>query len=430
MRPATPGARPAVEARAGAGGRDPGLVPPSDARSDRDGDYDGRDARITRRAPDPVLVDDVRTRLARQGAPPTEADVTAAVRAAGSVLGSRALAELGAAVRAEVLGAGPLQPFLDDPAVTDVLVNAPDEVWVERAGRLERVAVDLGTTAQVRELAVRLAAAGGQRLDDARPTVDARLPDGTRLHAVLPPIAGACTLLSLRALRQRAFTLEELVAAGGVAPGLAPVLRALVAARVSFLVSGATGSGKTTLLSALLSLAPADERIVCIEESGELAPAHPHVVRLLARAANVDGAGDIGLAELVRQALRMRPDRIVLGECRGAEVREVLAALNTGHDGGCATVHANTAADVPARLEALAALAGMDRATLAAQAASALEAVLHLRRDHGRRYVAEIAVVRRDRSGALMVETALSVSPGGVPTQASGWEALARRLGA
>ncbi|MFI2753583.1 TadA family conjugal transfer-associated ATPase [Cellulomonas sp. P22] len=387
-------------------------------------------SRVPGRTADPSLVDGVRARLARRGTPPTDADVTAAVRAAGTVLGSRALAELGTAVRAEVLGAGPLQPLLDDPDVTDVLVNAPDDVWVERAGRLERAGVDLGTAAQVRELAVRLAAAGGQRLDDASPTVDARLPDGTRLHAVLPPVAGGCTLVSLRALRQRAFALEELVAAGAVAPGLAPVLRALVAARASFLVSGATGSGKTTLLSALLSLVPGDQRIVCIEESGELTPDHPHVVRLLARGANVDGAGAVGLAELVRQALRMRPDRIVLGECRGAEVRDVLMALNTGHDGGCATLHANTARDVPARLEALAALAGLDRAALAAQAASALEAVVHLRRDGGRRYVAEIAVVRRDGSGELVVETAVGVAPGGVPVRAAGWAALARRLGA
>ncbi|MDM8085603.1 TadA family conjugal transfer-associated ATPase [Cellulomonas cellasea] len=382
------------------------------------------------RGADPVLLDGVRARLARHGPQPTDADVTEAVRSAGAVLGSRALAELGAAVRAEVLGAGPLQPLLDDPHVTDVLVNAPDQVWVEREGRLERSAVDLGTPEQVRDLAVRLAAAGGQRLDDASPSVDARLPDGARLHAVLPPVAGGCTLISLRTLRRQAFTLDELVRAGSVAPGLVPVLRALVAERANFLVTGATGTGKTTLLSALLSLVAPDQRIVCIEESGELAPDHPHVVRLLARAANIDGAGAVGLADLVRQALRMRPDRIVLGECRGAEVRDVLTALNTGHEGGCATLHANTAADVPARLEALAALAGMGRESVAAQAASALDAVVHLRRDGPRRHIAEVAVVRRDHAGELVVETAVDVTPGGLPVRGAGWEALARRLGA
>ena len=382
------------------------------------------------RQADPALLDGVRTRLARHGPQPTDDEVTEAVRSAGGILGSRALAELGAAVRAEVLGAGPLQPLLDDQHVTDVLVNAPDQVWVERQGRLERSGLDLGTPAQVRELAVRLAAAGGQRLDDASPTVDARLPDGARLHAVLPPVGGGCTLISLRTLRRQAFTLDELVRAGSVAPGLAPVLRALVAARASFLITGATGTGKTTLLSALLSLVAPDQRIVCIEESGELAPDHPHVVRLLARAANIDGAGAVGLADLVRQALRMRPDRIVLGECRGAEVRDVLTALNTGHEGGCATLHANTAADVPARLEALAALAGMSRESVAAQASSALDAVVHLRRDGPRRQIAEVAVVRRAPTGELVVETAVAVAPGGLPVRGPGWEALAHRLGA
>jgi len=332
-------------------------------------------------------------------------------------------------VRAELLGAGPLQRLLEDPDVTDVLVNAPDDVWVERAGRLIRVAVDLGTPARVRELAVRLAAAGGQRLDDSSPTVDARLPDGTRLHAVLPPVSDGCALISLRVLRRRAFTLAELVASGGVAPALVPVLRALVLTRANLLVTGATGSGKTTLLSALLSIVPDDERIVCIEESGELTPHHPHVVRLLARRANVDGAGEVPLAELVRQALRMRPDRIVLGECRGAEVRDVLTALNTGHEGGCATLHANTAADVPARLEALASLAGMTREAVAAQAASAFDAVLHLRRDGPRRYLAEVAVVRRSPGGELVVEAAVAVAAGGLPVRRSGWSALAERIG-
>ena len=207
-----------------------------------------------------------------------------------------------------------------------------------------------------------------------------------------------------------------------------PVVRALVATRANLLVSGATGSGKTTLLAALLSLVPHDERLVVVEEAGELAPAHPHVVRLLARHANVDGAGRVDLTDLVRHALRMRPDRIVLGECRGAEVREVLAALNTGHDGGCATVHANTAADVPARLEALAALAGMSREAVAAQAASAFDAVLHLRRAD-RRYVAEVGVVRRGATGELEVACAIRVDPSGATAPGPAWPALADRLG-
>ncbi len=359
--------------------------------------------------------------------------VAAALRAANVVVGPDGLDQAVRDVRDELFGAGPLQRWLDDPEVTDVLVNTPGEVWVERSGRLSRTSTRFDSAADVRTLAVRLAAAGGQRLDDAAPAVDARLPDGTRLHAVLPPIGGACTLLSLRVVRPRPFTLDELMASGTVAPAAVPVLRSLVAARATVLVSGATGSGKTTLLATLLSLVPADERIVVIEESGELQPAHPHVVRLVTRRANVDGAGRVGLPELVRQALRMRPDRIVLGECRGAEVRDVLAALNTGHEGGFATVHANAAADVPARLEALGSLAGLTRDALAAQAASAVDAVLHLRRaGPGRRVrrLEEVGIVRRALDGALEVVTAVRWTAGGDPEHGPGWPALARRLGA
>lgn len=375
------------------------------------------------------LVDVVRRRLAEEGGAVTGERVSAALRESGRVLGSAALAELDGVVRAEIVGAGPLQPLLDDPAVTDVLVNGPCDVWVERDGRLVPVAVDLGDAGRVRDLAVRLAAAAGQRLDDARPAADARLPDGTRLHAVLPPVADGCTLLSLRAVRHRPFTLDELVRSGTVPAGVDQVLLGLVRGRANLLVSGATGTGKTTLLSTLLSLADPGERIVCVEEAGELAPRHPHVVRLLARRANVEGAGGVGLADLVRESLRMRPDRVVLGECRGAEVREVLSALNTGHDGGCTTVHANAATDVPARLEALGALAGLPRGALAAQAASALHAVVHLRRDRGRRRVAEIATTGRDpTTGTLTVRTALAVSAQGAVATGPGWEELSARL--
>lgn len=379
---------------------------------------------------DAALLADVRDRLVRSGGVPSPEHVTRVVRECGAVLGSRALADLVAVVRAELLGAGPLQGLLEEEEVTDVLVNGPCDIWVERAGRLERVDVDLGTPAQVRTLAVRLAAAGGQRLDDASPMVDARLPDGSRLHAVLPPVGGPCTLLSLRVHRRRAFTLAELIAVGGVTAALEPVLRALVAARANVLISGATGTGKTTLLATLLSLVPASERIVCIEEAGELEPDHPHVVRLLARRANVEGIGEVGLPDLVRHALRMRPDRIVLGECRGAEVREVLTALNTGHEGGWATVHANAAADVPARLEALAALAGLGRESVAAQASSALDAVLHLRRTGGRRRLAEVGVVLRREGGELAVVPALTVRGDGAGVECGpGWERLAARVG-
>ena len=356
---------------------------------------------------------------------------------ADDVLGAPARAALLTRVRAELVGAGPLQPYLDDARVTDVLVNGPHEVWVDRGDGLHRADVDLGTVEDVRALAVRLAAAGGQRLDDAAPVVDARLPDGTRLHAVLPPVAGGCAVISLRVLRQRAWTLTELVALGTVAPDMAATLRALVAVRANLLVAGATGTGKTTLLSSLLSLADPAERLVLVEEVAELAPAHPHVVRLTTRRPNVEGAGGVDLAELVRASLRMRPDRVVLGEARGAEVRDVLGALNTGHEGGSATLHANTPQDVPARLEALAALAGMPAETVAAQASSAFDAVLFLRRDGGQRRLVEIAAVERDERGRLLVQPALTWYPGaraageresGSVSHGPGWPVIAARL--
>lgn len=372
---------------------------------------------------DPALLAQARRRVVAGGS--GEAAVEEVVRDLGGVLGREDRAALAGAVRAEVQGAGPLQALVDEPGVSDVLVNGR-QVWVDRGHGLERADVDLGDDADVRRLAVRLAAAGGRRLDDASPVVDARLPDGTRVHAVLPPVSGSGVLLSLRVLRRRAFRLGELVRAGSVAPEIAEVLATLVGSRANVLVSGATGTGKTTMLSSLLSLVAPDERIVCIEDAGELAPDHPHVVRLVTRPPNVEGAGEMDLVALVRHALRMRPDRLVLGECRGAEVREVLSALNTGHTGGWATIHANSAEDVPARLEALAATAGMDREALAAQAASALDAVVHLRREGGRRHVGQVGVVTRDAAGRLAVVPALRQSRDGDVRREDGWPVLAR----
>ncbi|MFJ5775054.1 TadA family conjugal transfer-associated ATPase [Streptomyces sp. NPDC093094] len=357
--------------------------------------------------PAAVLLEGVRRRLAESGAEPTPARVAQALREQGRVLGDAEVLRTAEQLRSELIGSGPLEPLLTDPSVTDVLVSAPDRVWVDRGGGLELTGVAFSDAAAVRRLAQRLAAVAGRRLDDARPWVDARLPDGTRMHAVLPPVAVGCTCLALRVVRPRAFTLHELVAAGTVPPGGDRVLRALLRARLSFLISGGTGSGKTTLLSALLGLVGPDERIVLAEDSAELRPDHPHVVRLEARPANQEGAGRVTLEDLVRQALRMRPDRLVVGEVRGPEVVHLLAALNTGHDGG-GTVHANAAADVPARLEALGTAAGLDRAALHSQLAAAVSVVLHLVRDSaGRRRIAELHVLERDAAGLVRTVPAL-----------------------
>jgi pilus assembly protein CpaF len=351
---------------------------------------------------DLTLVDRVRCRLAMTGAAPTPAKVTAALRAEGRVLSDAVVLGVVSALRAELAGFGPLEPLVRDPAVTDVLVNAPAEVWVDRGGGLERAAVSFPDDVTVRRLAQRLVSAAGRRLDDACPYADAMLPDGTRLHAVLPPVAPGTTLLSLRVPRRQTFALTELESAGSVPAEGAAWLRAIVRSRLAFLVSGGTGTGKTTLLSTLLGLAEPGERLLLVEDSAELRPDHPHVVRLEARPANVESAGEITLRDLVRQALRMRPDRLVVGEVRGAEVVDLLAALNTGHEGGCGTVHANSAADVPARLEALAVAAGLSRAAVHAQVAAGLDAVVHVTRDgEGLRRVAEIHVLERRPDGLV-----------------------------
>jgi pilus assembly protein CpaF len=257
--------------------------------------------------------------------------------------------------------------------------------------------------------------------------VDARLPDGTRFHAVLPPIAGRGTCLSLRTFRPRAFTVAELVDAGTLAPGAAALLRAVVAARLAFLVTGGTGSGKTTLLAALLGLVPPVERIGLVEDAAELRPDHPHVVPLQARPANADGAGEVTLRDLVRQALRMRPDRIVVGECRGAEVVELLTALNTGHDGGAGTLHANSPADVPARLEALAATGGLGRDALHSQLAAALHCVVHVRRGPAGRVVDEVCVLRPGPDGRVAPVAAWRRDGGPAPGAGFLGELLRRR---
>jgi pilus assembly protein CpaF len=345
--------------------------------------------------PLPELAGRVRRRLAETGAEPTPARIVATVQAqpGARVLGHTTLTRLAGRLSEELSGAGVLAPLLADQTVTDVLVNA-GTVWVDRGRGLERSDVAVGGPDEVRRVAQRLVAAAGRRLDDGCPYADVRLPDGSRLHAVLPPVATGGPYLSLRTFRRQVFSLADLVQMGTVPPVAAGLLAAIVGARIAYLVTGGTGTGKTTLLNTLLSLVPGEERIVTVEDAAELCPAHPHVVGLAARTANVEGAGAVTLRDLVRQALRMRPDRLVVGECRGAEVVDLLGALNTGHEGGAATLHANAPADVPARLESLGLLGGMPRAALHAQLAAALQVVIQLRRFDGARAVDEICLLR------------------------------------
>ncbi|WP_152361174.1 TadA family conjugal transfer-associated ATPase [Microlunatus speluncae] len=364
-----------------------------------------------------VELEPIRSRLAGLGREHTPADVAAALRAEGTVVTDAILLRTLEVLRRDSVGAGILEPLLRLPGVTDVVVNGPAEVYVDVGGGLQRTELAFTDEAEVRRLAQRLAASVGRRLDDASPYVDARLPDGTRVHAVLGTLAAPGTCLSLRIPADRSFSLADCVASGSVSEAAADLLIRIVESRSAFLISGGTGSGKTTLLAALLGLVPATERIVIAEDSRELAPRHPHVVRLEGRPANAEGVGTVTLTDLVRQALRMRPDRLVVGEVRGAEVCDLLAALNTGHEGGCGTLHANAATQVPARLEALAALGGMDRSTLHAQLAAAVELVIHLVRDRtGPRRVAEIATLAQDpRTGLVVAEPALIFDRGGPP---------------
>lgn len=386
--------------------------------------------RATEQAADPTdtwsdLVDAVRRRLALSGAAPTPARVAEALRAEDHVMGDTTVLDVVRALSSELLGAGPLEPLLREPTVTDVLVNNPEEVWVDRGGGLRRAPVRFPDERAVRALAQRLAGVAGRRLDDAQPWVDARLPDGTRLHTVLAPVAVDCTCLSLRVVRPRAFTLPELVQAGSLPHSGARLLHDILRARLSFLISGGTGTGKTTLLASLLGLADPEHRLVLAEDSAELRPHHPHVLRLEGRPANQEGLGRVSLHDLVRQALRMRPDRLVVGEVRGAEVTDLLAALNTGHEGGCGTVHANAAADVPARLEALGASAGLDRSALHSQLASALDLVVHLvRGPDGVRRVAELHVLRRTESGLVGTVPAVLLDPRGGCRRQPGFDRL------
>lgn len=275
----------------------------------------------------------------------------------------------------------PLRVHLSDPRTTDVFVNGGRSLFVDRGDGVEPVSGWNLDEAAVRELAVVLIGAGGRHIDDATPCVDVRLEGGVRVHAVLPPVSVDGTHLSLRIPRISQVILADLQQRGMFSPATQARLLSLVHNRENLLVTGAAGAGKTTLLSALLAASAPHERILTIEDVAELTIAHPHHVRLEARQANLEGAGGIGLARLVREALRMRPDRLVVGECRGEEVRELLTALNTGHDGGAGTVHANSLADVPARLEALGALAGLGDQALARQVVSAIGYVLHVARD-------------------------------------------------
>jgi len=343
----------------------------------------------------------VRRQLALIGRPATAGDIAEALRTTGHLVSDAAVLAIHDAIQADSCGIGLLEPLLRLDGVTDILVNGPDQVYIDRGEGLEPAGLRFDDDDAVRQLGVRLAAQVGRRLDDGSPFVDARLPSGVRFHAVLAGIADPGTCLSLRIPVASHRGLDAWEASGSVDPQSAAILRRLIEKKVAFLISGGTGSGKTTLLGALLSLVPATERLVIVEDSRELAPEHAHTVRLESRPVNVEGAGLVTMTDLVRQALRMRPDRLVVGEVRGGELRDLLQALNTGHEGGCGTIHANSVADVPARLEALGALGGLTGEALAAQVVAAVRVLIHVTRVGAVRRVAQIGVMTRGTTGVV-----------------------------
>lgn len=350
----------------------------------------------------------VKRRLADEPGEPDPSRVAAIIREEAVVISDIGVLDVMRTLRDDTTGAGPLESLLADPAVTDICVNGPNAVFVDAGEGLTRAPLTFDSDAAVRRLATRLASSCGRRLDDAHPYCDGHItrPDGTllRFHALLAPTAQAGTCISVRVLHTASATLDDLVARGALDDDRARLLRGIVAQRKAFVVVGGTGSGKTTLLSAMLAEVDPAERILAIEDTLELTPDHPHVVNLTTRGANAEGAGEITIADLVKQSLRMRPDRIVVGEIRGAEVVDLLAALNTGHDGGAGTLHANSIHEVPARFEALAALGGMHRDALHAQLAAAIDVVVVVkRRADGTRYLHQIGVLAGEPVQATVV---------------------------
>jgi pilus assembly protein CpaF len=301
-------------------------------------------------------------------------------------------------VLSSAIGLGPLERLMQDPAIDEVMVNGPGNVWIERQGRVERTSVEFASVEELMNVVERILGPLGRRVDEASPLVDARLPDGSRVNCVIPPLSLDGPLLTIRRFRRQGFSLGDLIANSTLTPDLGGFLATAVRARANIVVSGGTGSGKTTLLNVLSSLVADGERIITIEDAAELRLQQDHVLRLESRPASLEGEGEITIRRLVRNALRMRPDRIIVGEVRGAEALDMLQALNSGHDGSMTTVHSNSAADSLRRIETLALMAdvALPHTAVRQQLASALDVVVHLERDRqGARRVAELVEVVR-----------------------------------
>jgi pilus assembly protein CpaF len=322
----------------------------------------------------------------------------------------------------DILGHGPLERLLSDDTVSEIMVNAPDDVWIEREGTLHRTTVRFTDESQLRRIINKMVAEVGRRVDEAQPMVDARLPDGSRINAIIPPLSLSGALLTIRKFGAERLDIDNLVRLGTLSPETADLLRRCVEARLNILISGGTGSGKTTLLNAMSASIPDSERIVTIEDAAELRLAQRHVLRLECRPKNIEGQGEVAIRDLLRNTLRMRPDRIVVGEVRGPEALDMLQAMNTGHDGSLSTVHANSPRDALARIETMVMMAGYDLPLRAIrqQVAAALDLIIQLERVHdGSRKVMAITEVQRMESDVITLQELFGFHVDGIASDRS-----------
>lgn len=368
----------------------------------------------------------LREELAASSEPLTAARIAEAVRSSGLALGSGTTQQLVRSLRDELVGLGPLQQFVDQEGVTDVLVGVLGRIYTDGTTGLQPTEVQMGSEEQVRGLARRLIAMSGGRLDEGHPCADGRIGD-CRIHAVIPPVAVEGTMISVRVSRSSVTSVAELSRQWAQPELWVPAVQGIITGRMNWLISGATGSGKTSLLAGMLGECRAEERIVVVEDTTELHPDHPHVLHLQGRQGNVEGAGRVDMGRLVRETLRMRPDRLMVGECRGPELRDFLTAMNTGHQGAGGTVHANSPESVPARLVAMGALAGLSPETVSLQAAAALDVVVHVERVAGARMPVAVSAVSY-AGGRLVMEPVL-IQDQGRTRRGPGWEAFAARAG-
>jgi pilus assembly protein CpaF len=317
----------------------------------------------------------------------------------------------------EILGLGPLEPLIRDPSISDILVNRFDQVYLERRGRLEPVQVRFEDNAHLLKIINKIVSNVGRRIDESCPMVDARLPDGSRVNAIIPPLALDGPMLSIRRFTVNRPTLQDLIQVGSLTPEIGQVLKAVVKAKLNILISGGTGSGKTTLLNILSGFIPADERILTIEDSAELQLQQEHVCRLETRPPNIEGSGEITQRDLVRNSLRMRPDRIVVGEVRGAEVMDMLQAMNTGHEGSMTTVHANSARDALIRMETMISLSGftIQEKAMRQMISSSLNIIVQLaRHSDGKRRMISLAEITGMESGVISLQNIFTFERHGV----------------